>query len=102
MEQRAEYRANYHNCPSNPISRMPAVATTSGHHDCELVRMLLLRAHRKNNRFFAASGVEHAQHNQDQFRFRRAAFYSQLKSKVGNILAKAKALRITLTSTVLL
>jgi hypothetical protein len=34
------------------------------------------------NRLFAASGVEHAQHNQEHFRFRRAAFYSQLKSKV--------------------
>jgi hypothetical protein len=30
-------------------------------------------------------------HNQDHFRFRRAAFYSQLKSKVGNTLAKATA-----------
>jgi hypothetical protein len=35
---------------------------------------------------FRSSGVEHVQHNQDQFRFRRAPFYySQLKSKVGNI-----------------
>jgi hypothetical protein len=39
--------------------------------------------------FFAASGVEQAQHNQDWFRFRSAAFYSQLKSKVVNILVKA-------------
>jgi len=31
---------------------------------------------------------------QDQFRVRRTAFYAQLKSKVGNILAKATALRI--------
>ena len=36
------------------------------------------------------------QHNQDSFRFHRAAFYSQLESKVGNILAKATALRINL------
>ena len=34
--------------------------------------------------------------DQGQFRFRRAAFYSQLKSKVGNLLAKATALRINL------
>ena len=34
--------------------------------------------------------------NQDQFRIRCAAFYSQLISKVGNILAKAKVLRINL------
>jgi hypothetical protein len=31
-----------------------------------------------------------------QFHFRRTAFSSQLKSKVGNILAKSEALRITL------
>jgi len=65
-------------------------------------------------RLFAASGFEHAQHKQDQLRFRRAllqlccssvaallhassarpppCFHSQLKSKVGNILAKATAL----------
>ena len=35
-------------------------------------------------------------HNQDLFRLRRAAFYSQIKSKVGNILAKVIALRINL------
>jgi len=29
--------------------------------------------------------------NQDQLRFLRSVFYSQLKSKVGNILAKATA-----------
>jgi hypothetical protein len=63
---------------------MPAVATTSGRLHCERVRILFLQAHRET--FFAASGVQHAQHNQDQFCFRRAAFYSQLKSKVGNIL----------------
>ena len=56
----------------------------------------LLTAHREFVRFFAASGVEHAQHNQDQFHFHRTAFHSQLKSKVGNILAKTTALRINL------
>ena len=91
-----EYRAADNNRPSNSISFMPAVAATSGRLHCELVRILFLQAHRETDRFFAASGVEHAQHNQDQFRFRRAAFYSQLKSKVGNILAKATALRINL------
>jgi len=33
-----EYRAGYNNCPSNSISFMPAVATTSGRLHCELVR----------------------------------------------------------------
>jgi hypothetical protein len=46
--------------------------------------------------FFAASGVQLGQPDRDQFRYRRAAFSSQLKSKVGNILAKTAALRITL------
>jgi hypothetical protein len=47
--------------------------------------------------FFAASGVELAQSNTSgQFHFRRAAFCSQLKAKVGNILAKSAALRVAL------
>ena len=37
-----------------------------------------------------------AQTDQDQFRFRRAAFYSSVKSKVGLIAAKAAALRINM------
>ena len=49
---------------------------------------IFFKALRETDLFFAASGVEHAQHKQDHFRFRGAAFYSQLKSKVGNILAK--------------
>jgi hypothetical protein len=32
--------------------------------------------------FLQLQGVEYPKHNQDQFRFRRAAFYSQFKSKV--------------------
>jgi hypothetical protein len=58
--------------------------------------LLFLQAHRAT-RFFAVSGVEHAQHKQDQFSFRRAAFYLQLNSKVGNILAKATACVSSLT-----
>jgi hypothetical protein len=72
---------------------MSAVASSSGRLLCELVRILFLR---KPTRFLADSGVEHAQHDQDQSRFRRPTFYSQLKSKVGNILAKATVLRINL------
>ena len=37
-----------------------------------------------------------AQPDQDQFLFRRAAFYSSLKSKVGLIAAKAAALRVNM------
>ena len=49
-----------------------------------------------NHRFFSSSGVEHVQHNQDQFRFHRTGFYSQLKSKVGNILVNVTTLCINL------
>ena len=42
------------------------------------------KAHRRETgSFFAASEVEHSQHNQDQFRFRRAAFYSLHNFVVG-------------------
>jgi hypothetical protein len=80
------------------ISFMSAVLSTSGRLHGEFVRFLflqLLQAHRETGRFFAASGVQLAQSN-NQFHYRRAAFSSQLKSKVINILAKAAALRINL------
>jgi hypothetical protein len=58
---------------------------------------LFLQAHRETDRFFAASGVQLAQSKMGGFfRFRRAAFSSMFKSRCGNILAKAAALRITL------
>ena len=39
-----------------------------------------------------------AQPDQDQFCFRRAAFYSSLKSKVGLIAAKAATLRVNMNT----
>ena len=48
-----------------------------------------------NDSFFAASGVQLAQHDKDTFHFRRAAFYSHLKSKVVNILTKDFFVSIT-------
>ena len=91
-----QYRAEYNNRPSNAISCMPAIASTSGRLHSEFVRLLFLQAHRETGRFFAASGVQLAQPTSGLFHFRRAAFSSQLKAKVGNILAKAAALRINL------
>jgi hypothetical protein len=91
-----QHRADYNNRPSNAISSMPAIASTSGRLHSEFVRLLFLQAHRETDRFFAASEVQLAQHDRGQFHDRRAAFSSQLKSKVGNILAKAAELRITL------
>jgi len=74
---------------------MPAVASTSGLLHCELVRILFLETHLET-RFLTVSGVHLAQTNHDMFRFHYTVFYSQLKSKVDNILAKAAALRINL------
>ncbi len=91
-----KYRADYNKNPPNAISFMPAIASTSGRLHSKFVRLLILQAHRETERFFAASAVQLPQSNRCQFHYRRAAFFSQLKSKVGNILAKASALRITL------
>jgi hypothetical protein len=92
-----KYRADYNNRPPSAVSFMPAIASTSGRLHSEFVRILFLQAHRETDRFFAASGVQLAQtHPGGQFTFRRAAFLSQLHSKVGLTLAKAAALRINL------
>ncbi len=76
---------------------MPAIASTSGRLHSEFVRLLFLQAHRETDRFFAASGVQSAQSTSGGFfHFRRAAFFANLESKIGNLLAKAAALRINL------
>ena len=52
---------------------------------------------RETDRFFAASGVQPAQSTSGGlFHIKRAAFLSQLRSKVGSTLAKAAALRVNL------
>ena len=61
----------------------------------EFVRLLFLQTHRETDRFFADSGVQFAQYNCGPFHYRRVAC-SILKSRVGNILVKAAALRINL------
>jgi hypothetical protein len=91
-----KYRADYNNNPPSSVAFMPTIASTSGRLHSEFVRLLFLQAHRETDRFFAASGVQVAQSTSGQFHFKRAAFSSQLRGKVGNILAKAAALRITL------
>ena len=63
---------------------MPALASTSGRLHSEFVRLLFLQAHRETGRFFAASGVQLAQHDRGQFHFHRAAFSAQIKEKVGS------------------
>ena len=93
-----QYHTDYNNRPSNVISLMPTSTSSSGRLHSEFVRLLFLQAHWETDRFFAASGVQLAQSTSGQFHYRRADFSSQLKSKVGNILAKTAALRITLVS----
>ena len=76
---------------------MPMVASTSGRVHSELARLLLPQAHRATTKYFEAHGRQLAQtNNLDTFHFKRAAFYNGIKSKVGLVLAKAAALRITL------
>jgi hypothetical protein len=91
-----QYLSDYNNRPSNPISFMSIIASTSGSLHSELVLLLFLQTHRETARFFAVSGVQLAQPTSDQFHLHLSVFSSHLKSKVGNILAKAASLRITL------
>ncbi len=60
------------------------------------VRLLLLQAHRETDRFITVSGVQLEQHDRHQFHNRHVVFSSHLKSKCGNILSTASALRIIL------
>ena len=64
---------------------------------CEFLRLLFLQAHRETEAYFVFMGTP-AQPDQDQFRFRRVAFYSSLNSKVGLIAAKAAALRVKMNT----
>ncbi len=75
---------------------MTAIVSTSDRLHSEFVRLLFLQTHRETDRFFAASGVQLAETDRDQFHFRRVVFSQQLKDKVDLDLAKAAALRINL------
>jgi hypothetical protein len=75
---------------------MPAIPSTSGRLHSKFVRILFLQTHREADRFFETSGVQLAQPNSGLFHFRRAVFFANLKSKIGNLFAKAAALRINL------
>ncbi len=88
-----QYHTDYKHRPFHAISFMSAIDSTTGRLHYEFVHLLFLQAHRETDRFLPASGV---QLDHTNFHFRCAAFSSHLKSKVGNILAKAAALRINL------
>jgi hypothetical protein len=92
-----KYRVDYNNNPPSTVSFIPVIVCTSGRLHSEFIRLLFLQTHREIDRFFATSGVPLAQSTSGGFfHFRHAAFFWNLKSKSGNLLAKATALRINL------
>ena len=91
-----KYRADYNNNPPSDVAFMPAISSTSGRLHSEFIRILFSQTHRETDRFFAVSGVPSAQSDRGFFHYRCVAFSSMLKSRVGNILAKAAVLRVTL------
>jgi hypothetical protein len=78
------------------ISFLPAIVSTSTRMHGEFLRLLFLQAHRETEAHFIAAGMSSQRNQSDSFRFKRAAFYQSLKSKVGLAAAKAAALRINL------
>ena len=91
-----DYRGQYAN--NQNISFLPAITSTSTRMHGEFLRLLFLQAHRETTAYFTAIGMPAQQHC-DSFRYRRAAFYNGLKSKVGLAAAKAAALRVNLNIT---
>ena len=65
-------------------------------HARRVLRLLFLQAHRETEAHFTAAGMPSQRNQSESFRFKRAAFYQGLKSKVGLAAAKAAALRINL------
>ena len=60
----------------------------------EFLRLLFLHAHRETEAHFTADKMSSQTNNSEALRFKRAALYNGLKSKVGLAGAKAAALRI--------
>jgi len=90
------YRQQY--ADNQNISFLPAIVSTSTRMHGEFWRLLFLHAHRETEAHFTAAGMSSQRNQSDSFRFKRAAFYQYLKSKVGLAAAKAAALRINLNA----
>jgi hypothetical protein len=88
------YRQQY--ADNQIISFLPAIVSTSTRMHGEFLRLLFLQAHQETEAHFTAAGMSSQRNHSDSFRFKRAAFYQSLKSKVGLAAAKAAALRINL------
>ncbi len=95
VKKNGQDRDDNKNCPSNAISFIPGVDSTSGLLHCDFVCLLFWQTHRETDCFFAASGVHLTQTN-TQYHYRHVTFSSQLKSKVRHILDKTVVLRINL------
>ena len=68
---------------------LPAIVSTSTRMHGEFLRLLFLQAHRETEARF--DGMSSHRNQSDSFRFKRAAFYQSLMSKVGLAAAKAAA-----------
>jgi hypothetical protein len=55
----------------------------------EFLHLLFLQAHRETEAHFTATGLPSQRNHSDSFRFKRAASYQSLKSKVGLAAVKA-------------
>ena len=75
---------------------MSDVTSTSGRLHCEFVCILFFQTHRETDRFFDTSGVQIAKTKPRPVSFSNTVFYSQIKSKVDNILTKVVTLHINL------
>ena len=83
--------------PPTSVAFIPAIASTSGRLHSEFIRLLFLQTHRETDRFFAVSGVQSAQSTSGGlFHFKRAAFLTQFKAKVGSSLVKEADIRVNL------
>jgi hypothetical protein len=85
------YRQIYADRP-DPIVFLPVDVSTSGRVYEDFTRLLFLHAHRE-----ASILVAELPEQPEQFRFLRASRLANLKGSVGLILAKASAMRVTIS-----
>jgi hypothetical protein len=78
------------------ISFLPAIVSTSTRMHGEFLHLLFLQAHRETEAHLTAAAMSSQRTQSDSFRFKRAAFYQSLKSKVVLAAAKPAALMINL------
>ena len=55
----------------------------------EFLRLLFVPAHRETEAHLTAAGMSSQRNQSDSFRFKRAAFYQSLKSKLSDLVGKS-------------